>query len=98
MYICALKKERKKIKVNEKAVLKQEKLKAKCKSQQKMDMYLHSFSHFPNEYDVEGVQIMVVGRVDLQIQIQQKKMTRFNKRNLNTTSLGLIQKLKLGNS
>ena len=28
-----------------------------------MDMYLHSFSHFPNEYDIEGVQIKVVGRV-----------------------------------
>ena len=28
-----------------------------------MDMYLHSFSHFPNEYDIEGVQIMAVGRV-----------------------------------
>ena len=26
-------------------------------------MYLHSFSHFPNEYDIEGVQIMAVGRV-----------------------------------
>ena len=47
-----------------------------------MDMYLHSFSHFPNEYDIEGVQIMAVGRVDLQIQIQQKKMTRFNKNKL----------------
>ena len=61
-------------------------------------MYLHSFSYSPNEYDIEEVQIMAVGRVDLQILIQQKKMTRFNKRNLNTTSLGLIQKLKLGNS
>ena len=47
-----------------------------------MEMYLHSFSHFPNEYDIDGVQIMAVGRVDLQLQIQQKKMTRFNKRNL----------------
>ena len=26
-------------------------------------MYLHSFSHFPNEHDIEGVQIMAVGRV-----------------------------------
>ena len=28
-----------------------------------MDRYLHSFSHFPNEYDIEGIQIMAVGRV-----------------------------------
>ena len=28
-----------------------------------MDMYPHSSSHFPNEYDIEGVQIMAVGRV-----------------------------------
>ena len=45
-------------------------------------MYLHSFSHFPNEHDIDGVQIMAVGRVDLQIQIQQKEMTRFNKNKL----------------
>ena len=38
-----------------------------------MDMYLHSFSHFLNEYDIEGVQIMAVGRVDLQIQITTKE-------------------------
>ena len=28
-----------------------------------MDKYLQSFSHFPNEYDIEGVQIMAVERV-----------------------------------
>ena len=50
-----------------------------------MDMYLHSFSHFPNEYDIEGVQIMAVERVQQWLwftntdttkendQIQQKK-------------------------
>ena len=65
-------------------------------------MCLCSFSHFPNEYDIEEFKLWQWGECnngcDLQILMQQKKMTRFNKRNLNTTSLGLIQKLKLGNS
>ena len=60
VYLCFEKVRKKKIKVNEKDVLQQEKLKAKCKSQEKMDKYLQSFSHFPNEYDIEGVQIMAV--------------------------------------
>ena len=66
-----------------------------------MDKYLQSFSHFPNEYDIEGVQIMAVEGVQQWLwftntdttkekdQIQQKKMIRFNKRNLNATSLGV---------
>ena len=43
-----------------------------------MDMYLHSFSHFPNEYDIEGVQIMVVGRVQQWLWLTNTDTTKEN--------------------
>ena len=94
-YICALKKEGQKKKVNEKAVLKQEKLKAKLKASRKLTCIYTVFPISQMSMILKEFKLWQWGELIYKY--------RYNKRKwldsiLNTTNRGLIQKLMLGNS